>query len=1706
MKKITLPDFEKNHTSVVKRWPIWLSTCLLFLISTAGFAQVNAYSFAQSQGVYQSIATDGQIADGTEADAVTTYDTKAWEIALPFDFDLNSVTYNSLFANSNGGVTFGLTSTGSTVISTSTAYDAAIAVMNRDLWGVFYTSGVTTSGSAIITNVGSFRGIAVGKVLRTGSGVVANSTVVGFDETASTITMSNNATTSSATASIGWGVGKIYTKTDGVAPNRVFTIQWEGFNDYSTAATGSNYMSFQLKLEETSNKIQVVYGDYFNLNTTSRTNQVGLRGAANTDFNNRIGAVGNSWNATSAGTTNSANVSRDNVNFPASGLTFSWSPPTCLPPTQLTATNISTTGATLGWTSSGVSFDLQWGLQGFTLGSGTIVTPIEANSYTYNSFTPSTSYSFYVRQNCGAVDGQSNWAGPFHFVTSCDLATSFTENFDSYSSVGVNNPLPNCWSRFGNTGSSYISTGSNDPLSAPNRLYLSASATANTNAIAVLPPVSNLSTNTHRLKFMAYCSSANKVLEIGYYSDPEDDSSFVVTETFNMPSTALSTAEEFIYNPENNIPAGIQSLAFRVYGIAFINSPATTTTIYIDNVVWETLPSCFDITEVLISNVTANSVDLEWQNGGGETAWEYVYGPSATYGSPTFSSPTAPALVPTSVTNIPYSSITTNLNPSTTYNFWIRSVCATNVVGNWSNAYTFTTACAAVTALPWNEGFEGVTTVGTNAFPPCWDEENGDWTTAIASTRNTPKTGVNYLRESYSATNEFMWTPGFALTAGVSYDFSFYVQGDGHPGWTIDLFQNTEQISTDATQIGDTFILPTGVTSPITIQEYQQLKSTIVPTTTGVYYFAIRVNQAASTPWYIAFDDFRMEVTPTCIAPTVAAATEITSSSATISWSAPAVPTNYAYYLTTDLINLPDESTVATGTVAGTVNQLVLTLPSSSTTYKFYVKAICSSSDSSSWSGASTFTTACGLVDTFEESFDTTATGSSNPLPLCWIRAGNGSTYLVTGGVAPGSAPNRLYMSANGATPTQAIAIMPSVSSLQANTHRLTFKAYASTNGKQLEIGYFTDATDLTTFTLLHTVDLPGTTAATAQTFTYNPSNIPAGINALAFRNVSTPTSTTVAYIDDVAWLPKPTVVPACTTATAVPSTTCGNFATAITWNATPNADGYYLNFIPTPGGTLQTIAVGLVTSYNYLGTAGTIYNLTVVPFNSAGSAVDCTSITFETVSNGCYCTSVPTSNTLQGISNVLLGNQNFANGDVMYFDHTATVVDLPQAVVANLKVTLATGATYGTNVWIDLNDNFNFEADELFFEGESTNANPTVLDASFVMPVNAPLGIHRMRIVATNVVQNPANPCYSGTSGVTLDFNVNITTAPTCLAPMGLSVDPNSITTSSASISWIASTTTATGGYEYYHSTSSTPPNASTPISGSVSAGTTANLIDLASSSTHYVYVRAICSTTDFSGWSQPIVFNTLCNTSTLPYTIDFEAVTVPNLPLCTVKENAGTGNDWETFSNPGYGFTTNALRYKWNGSNPADAWFYSNSVTLVAGIQYSVSYKFGGSSSTSFIEKLKVAYGTTASSTAMTTVLADHPNINTNVPQNNTVTFTPATSGTYVFGFQAYSATNQFYLLLDDIVIEEEDLATPAFDGTTFTAYPNPVKDKLNIGYTESIKDVTVYNLLGQQLFTKTINATEGQIDMSNLSTGTYLIKVSSGDKVHTMKVIKE
>ncbi len=157
----------------------------------------------------------------------------------------------------------------------------------------------------------------------------------------------------------------------------------------------------------------------------------------------------------------------------------------------------------------------------------------------------------------------------------------YTENFDTVTIPA----LPFGWLKIVNSTNtsayvnSYTGTLAN---SAPNaaRLYNSADATAS--LLLITPPIQN--TNTKRVKFFAK-GGVGYSLEIGYITNPLEDSTFVTLQTINPPTAYTQYLVSLAA-----APAGLQRVAFR-HGLG-----ATSRTIYIDDVIFENLPTTSEIT------------------------------------------------------------------------------------------------------------------------------------------------------------------------------------------------------------------------------------------------------------------------------------------------------------------------------------------------------------------------------------------------------------------------------------------------------------------------------------------------------------------------------------------------------------------------------------------------------------------------------------------------------------------------------------------------------------------------------------------------------------------------------------------------------------------------------------------------------------------------------------------------------------------------------------------------------------------------------------------------------------------------------------------------------------------------------------------------------------------------------------------------------
>ncbi|WP_163409135.1 T9SS type A sorting domain-containing protein [Flavobacterium ajazii] len=73
-------------------------------------------------------------------------------------------------------------------------------------------------------------------------------------------------------------------------------------------------------------------------------------------------------------------------------------------------------------------------------------------------------------------------------------------------------------------------------------------------------------------------------------------------------------------------------------------------------------------------------------------------------------------------------------------------------------------------------------------------------------------------------------------------------------------------------------------------------------------------------------------------------------------------------------------------------------------------------------------------------------------------------------------------------------------------------------------------------------------------------------------------------------------------------------------------------------------------------------------------------------------------------------------------------------------------------------------------------------------------------------------------------------------------------------------------------------------------------------------------------------------------------------------------------------------------------------------------------------------------------------------------------------------------------------------------FKFYPNPVKNKLSLSNTDNIDEIEIFSVSGKSVLVKKINNVHSEIDLSNISTGVYFLKVKSEGKIKTIKIIKE
>ncbi len=93
--------------------------------------------------------------------------------------------------------------------------------------------------------------------------------------------------------------------------------------------------------------------------------------------------------------------------------------------------------------------------------------------------------------------------------------------------------------------------------------------------------------------------------------------------------------------------------------------------------------------------------------------------------------------------------------------------------------------------------------------------------------------------------------------------------------------------------------------------------------------------------------------------------------------------------------------------------------------------------------------------------------------------------------------------------------------------------------------------------------------------------------------------------------------------------------------------------------------------------------------------------------------------------------------------------------------------------------------------------------------------------------------------------------------------------------------------------------------------------------------------------------------------------------------------------------------------------------------------------------------------------------------------------------FSISAYSAT------LSNDSFENEN---------AFTYFPNPVKNELSLRAQSNIENVSVFNMLGQEVLRATPNTLEANIDTNSLAQGAYFVQVTINDVTETVRILKQ
>ena len=288
----------------------------------------------------------------------------------------------------------------------------------------------------------------------------------------------------------------------------------------------------------------------------------------------------------------------------------------------------------------------------------------------------------------------------------------------------------------------------------------------------------------------------------------------------------------------------------------------------------------------------------------------------------------------------------------------------------------------------------------------------------------------------------------------------------------------------------------------------------------------------------------------------------------------------------------------------------------------------------------------------------------------------------------------------------------------------------------------------------------------------------------------------------------------------------------------------------------------------------------------------------------------------------------------------------------------------------------------------------------------------------------------------------------------------------------------------------------------------------------TYYMTIRAVCGDDDYSDWEQnpnnngngPDVFTTSnCPSSySLPYLNDFNDP--ESWTNCqTFYDNDGDGQYWFYTSLDGSD-NLSANSYSWNNAIlTPDNWVIMGPIDLTNVSDALLEWEVQGIDPSYCNENYSIYVGPSNdyndlinNSYVSYTETLESGGDSCGAWADRSLDISAATGNLVYIGMRHHDVSDEYLLSIDNVSVTSSTMSNEDFTLENINYTFNLESKMLNVNSQEILSNIEIYNVLGQQVLIENLNKSSINLDLSNLSSGVYIVNVEGNNsKTKTFKL---